>query len=441
MATITIGENFSETGKLLKKISHKLELASDLDPLMELIGDARYVLLGEASHGTHEYYTWRTRLSKRLIAEKGFSFIAVEGDWPDCYRVNRFIKGYDNAGTTAIDVLKEFNRWPTWMWANWEIVQLVEWLQKHNKNFPANKRTGFYGIDVYSFWESMEFLLQYLKQKDPETLKAAEKVVQCFEPYGKDEGRSYARATYASLASCEDEIVQMLSRLRKNIAKYNTDYEAVFSASQNALVAVNAEKYYRAMVKAGAESWNIRDTHMVDTLSRLMEFHGPKAKAIVWEHNTHIGDARATDMKREGMVNVGQLVKEQSDALGVVRVGFGSYKGSVIAGREWGAPLQRMKIPPARDGSWEKLLHDTGKKNMLLLSRDLAKEKVFQKKFDHRAIGVVYNPEFERYGNYVPSLIPERYEAFIFLDETMGLHPLQVKDNPDQIPETYPWGE
>lgn len=435
-------KNAEKITDYIKENSFELNDSSDLDPLMDAIGDSNYVLLGEASHGTHEYYTWRTRITKRLISEKNFSFIAVEGDWPDCYRLNRYIKGYNEAGKSAREVLHEFNRWPTWMWANWEIIALAEWLRKHNKDIPANRRVGFYGLDVYSLWESMESIVKYLKQKDPKTLKVAENVLACFEPFRSDEGQSYARATYhSSLDSCREEVAAMLAEIRSRMPQYNTDHEAVFSAEQNALVTVNAEHYYRTMIGRDAASWNIRDKHMMDTLNRLMNFHWPKAKAIVWEHNTHIGDARATDMKSDGMTNVGQLAKEQHEDEGVFRVGFGSYKGNVVAGSMWGGTMQKMKVPPAIDGSWEDILHNTGTENKLILSDSLKHCDELWHPLGHRAIGVVYHPKHEQFGNYVPSIIPLRYEAFIYLDETMALHPLHIKPDGHQIPETYPWGD
>jgi erythromycin esterase len=424
----------------LNKVCLPLVNYADLDPLLELIGEARYVLLGEASHGTHEYYTWRTHISKRLIAEKGFNFIAVEGDWPDCYRLNRYIKGYDEGGTEAKTVLEAFNRWPTWMWANWEVVALAEWMRKHNKDLPANRRVGFYGLDVYSLWESMDAVIKYLEKNDPLALKSAQQVLKCFEPFDRNEGTAYAHATYVSPFSCEEEVVHLLAEIRRKLPQYNSDYEAVFSTEQNALVAVNAERYYRSMIKGGAASWNVRDYHMMETLNRLMDWHGKKSKVIVWEHNTHIGDARATDMRREGMVNVGQLAKQEHSAEGVIRVGFGSNQGTVIAGREWGAQMKRLQVPPAVEGSWENILHNAGMKNQLFLSHHLAGNDFFKSDFGHRAIGVVYNPEFEKYGNYVPSKMTERYEAFIYLDKTSALHPLHITPDGHQMPETYPFG-
>jgi erythromycin esterase len=424
-----------ETIDHLKTISHKIENAADLDPLLEEIGDARYVLLGEASHGTHEYYTWRTHISKRLIAEKKFSMIAVEGDWPDCYRLNRYIKGYPGSGKSAKEVLRAFNRWPTWMWANWEVVALAEWLRKNNSRLPVDKMTGFYGLDVYSLWESLEAINEYLKKNDPETLKSVKKAMDCFEPFNVREGFSYADWSYGLSSSCRKEVEELLVEIRLKMHLNKDDPEAAFSTDQNAFIAVNAEHYYHVMMRGGDASWNIRDRHMSDTVDRLMHFHGKKSKIIIWEHNTHIGDARATNMKLSGLVNVGQILKEKHGKDGVVRVGFGSYEGTVIAGSHWGDEMEKMKTPPAILGSWEQLLHEAGPYNKLLFSKDLHDHKPI----GHRAIGVVYNPDRES-GNYVPSIISERYEAFIHIDKTNALHSLHVKPDEDQMPETYPWG-
>jgi erythromycin esterase len=420
----------------IKQVSHKLGEDKDLDVLINEIGDARFVLLGEASHGTHEYYTWRTRISKRLIKEKYFSMIAVEGDWPDCYRLNRYIKGYENSGESAKEVLKEFNRWPTWMWANWEIVALTEWLRKHNDTLPSNKRIGFYGLDVYSLWESIESIFLYLNKKDPVAFRSVQKAMDCFEPYNIKEGFSYAERSYGLSAGCEEEVVKLLADIRNRMPWFDTDNEAIFNAEQNALVAVNAERYYHAMLGGGDSTWNIRDRHMSETAERLMKFHGPDAKIVIWEHNTHIGDARATDMKRSGLVNIGQILKEKHDKQGIYRVGFGSYEGTVMAGYNWGTEMKKMTVPKAKQGSWENILHNAGTYDKLILSRDI---KNFEEPIGHRAIGVVYSPGSE-YGNYVPSVIPVRYEAFIYLDKTTALHPLHVMPDGLQMPETYPWG-
>lgn len=423
----------------LKEKSHILEDRKDLQPLFDRIGDAQLVLLGEASHGTHEYYTWRSYISQRLIKEKGFQFIAVEGDWPDCYQLNRYIKNYPDAGKSSFEVLKQFNRWPTWMWANWEIVAFAEWLYNYNKPLSQNKKVGFYGLDVYSLWESMNSIIKYLKHVDPNALKFAEEAFKCFEPY-YDEGTSYARATQFVPELCKDEVIEMLQKIKDRLPQYNTDHENVFNLQQNAYVAVNAEKYYRTMIHGGSHSWNVRDNHMADTLDRLLQFHGSDAKAIVWAHNTHIGDARATGMTAEGMFNIGELVRLKHHEKGVVLVGFGSFEGEVIAGRTWGAPMKQIFVPSAKKRSWEYFLHKAGQENKLLLMDDFVNYQLMENFIGHRAIGVVYNPEYEKYGNYVPSILPLRYDAFIYIDHTHALHPLHIEPDGHQIPETYPFG-
>jgi erythromycin esterase len=342
---------------------NKLENSKDLDILLDRIGDSQFVLLGEASHGTSEFYRWRTEITKRLIDEKEFSFIAVEGDWPDCYKVNRYIKGFpdseSNNSKSAYDILYSFNRWPTWMWANKEIMELVEWLKsfndqkkqkqqdRSNSNFiPTKKLVGFYGLDLYSLWESMEAILQYLKKIDPNAVKNAIEAYNCFEPYGKDV-ENYARATAFVPENCEDEVIEMLISLRSKMDDYSRKKDHVngekeeeyFNAEQNAITAKDAEFYYRTMIRGDVKSWNIRDTHMMETLERLIAFHedgnnnDSNSKAIVWAHNTHIGDARATDMSKDNMINLGQLVRERKNKNNTVLIGFGTYKGSVIAAK------------------------------------------------------------------------------------------------------------
>lgn len=416
-----------------EKIVH-ISTSEDLDPLMERIGDARFVLLGEASHGTHEYYTWRTAITKRLIQEKNFNFIAVEGDWPDCYRVNRFIKGYSDQNKTAKDVLHNFRRWPTWMWANWEIAALMEWLKTYNSSkFPD--KVGFYGLDVYSLWESLEMLNDYLKKHDPASFDIVQKITECFETFGNNE-QIYAQ--FASKLSCKNDILNLLKEVIKKSPLYNEDPEAPMNAIQNSQVLLEAENYYSSMLSADKISWNIRDKHMVDTLNRLIEFHGPESKAIVWEHNTHIGDARFTDMKSSGMFNTGQLVREMYPAHEVVLVGFGSHSGKVIAGRSWGAPMEEMIVPEAITGSLENYLHlKYGTDQLIVFDRNKGDDE-FGKTIPHRAIGVVYHPNNE-FHNYVPSLINKRYDCFIYIDETNALHPLHMKPDKKEVPATYPF--
>jgi erythromycin esterase len=416
---------------------------SDLDPLIERIGDATYVLLGEATHGTSEFYEWRAALSRRLIEERGFSFVGVEGDWPDCYRVNRYAKSYADSGDSARDVLHAFERWPTWMWANREVAEFAEWLRDHNRRLSPERQAGFYGLDVYSLWESMHAVVGYLESVDPALARAARAAYGCFEPYAED-AQQYARATAIVPTTCEREAVAVLGALRRKATEYSEDgRDAFFNAEQNALVAKNAELYYRTMVRGGPTSWNVRDSHMVETLERLMVHHGPAAKAIVWEHNTHIGDARFTDMARGGMFNVGQLVRQEHDADDVVLVGFGTHRGTVVAGEEWGAPMRRMRVPPAREGSFEHALHVSDAGDMLLLFNGTDDGGItgLEEPIGHRAIGVVYDPRHEHWGNYVPTIVPRRYDAFIHIEETVGVDALHMPVLVDgEPPETFPSG-
>ena len=417
---------------------YKLNTAQDLTPLLEDIGDASIVMLGEASHGTHEYYTWRTAISKRLIEEKGFSFIAVEGDWPDCYKINRFVKGYTDAGSEVLDVLHHFDRWPTWMWGNWEVAALADWLRQHNSPKAANNKVGFYGLDVYSLWDSMREMVTYLEKEDPQTAQTVKQAIRCFQPY-EDNEHAYARVSLTE-HSCRDKVLALLKEVRSKAQYLDGDREAGFNTEQNALIAVNAEKYYRSMMGFDNESWNVRDTHMMETLHRLMQFHGPQAKAIVWEHNTHIGDARATSMKSAGMINIGQLARQQYGPEKVYLIGFGSYAGSVIAGDAWGAPMQELEVPEARTGSIEYELHQQSSKDRFILFSQEGDNNLYSQRIPHRAIGVVYDPDREKYGNYVPTIMSQRYDAFVYIDETTALHPLGYPERGHKIPETYPFG-
>jgi erythromycin esterase-like protein len=427
----------------LARVAKPLGSAKDLDPLMDTIGDSRYVLLGEASHGTSEFYTWRTEISKRLIEERGFSFIAVEGDWPDCYRVNRYAKCLADSGSSAEEVLHAFERWPTWMWANREVVDLVEWMRAHNEKKKPNERSGFFGLDVYSLWESMRAVVEYLEKVDPQLALSAKRAYNCFEPYAED-AQEYARATAIVPTSCEREAVAVLKELHTRAPRFIEDSsERFFDAEQNALVARNAELYYRTMVRGGPASWNVRDRHMVETLTRLMRHHGAGAKAIVWEHNTHIGDARFTDMARAGMLNVGQVVRESHAEDGVVLVGFGTHRGTVIAADEWGAPMERLRVPPAREDSFEHALFEAGVGDSLFVfdGSDNGGVTGLDEPLGHRAIGVVYDPDHERWGNYVPTIVPGRYDAFLYIEETRAVDPLHMAIKVDgELPETYPSG-
>ena len=404
----------------------------DLDPLIAEAGNKRIVLLGEASHGTHEYYTWRTAITRRLIEEKGFGFVAVEGDWPDCYRVNRYVKGFDNKGKNPDDVLRGFQRWPTWMWANWEVAALLEWMRSFNRK--KSEKAGFYGLDVYSLWESMDVLYEYLKVNDPSAAAIVEKAISCFAGSSRNEQR-YALNSLSQ--PCREQVIKLLREMKRKSRSYNHDPEAELNTLQNAHVAVEAEKYYSNMVRFDDNTWNIRDRHMMDTLNRLLGFYGKDAKAVVWEHNTHVGDANFTDMAANGMFNMGQLAREQYPANCFI-VGFGSYAGTVMAASSWGAPMQEMELPEAAPGSIEDLLHSESSDDRLMIFSQMGKYSLPEAKVPHRAVGVVYDPLIENY-NYVPSLMSRRYDAFVYLDETRALHPLHVTAEPGLVPDTYPF--
>jgi len=418
---------------------HPLRSEKDLDVLMEQIGDARVVLLGEASHGTAEYYTWRTAISKRLIQEKGFDFIAVEGEWADSYRVNNFIKGGKQDSAAVVQLLKQYNRWPTWMWGNYEVASLVHWLNNYNQAQGTNNKIGFFGLDVYCLWESMAELMPHIKNADPAIQQAANKVHNCFQPYSAD-AYQYALAVRDASASCKGETNRLWQSIKKVTGDDVAKNEQGFLMQQNALVALNGENYYRTMVSDDAASWNIRDQHMNLTLKRLLQLHGKNSKAIVWEHNTHVGDAKYTDMSRAGQTNVGELARKEYGENNVFIVGFGSYQGTVIAADNWGSDIKVMNVPEAKEDSWEYILHQLSIPDKIILSKDIRNNRDLNRWIGHRAIGVVYHPQREQFGNYVPSILPRRYDAFIFIDKTTALHPLQTPVNTKEPPDTYPWG-
>jgi erythromycin esterase len=408
----------------------------DLDALVDRVGDARVVMLGEASHGTHEYYAWRAAISRRLIEEKGFSFVAVEGDWPDCDRVDRAVRRLSDAPADPREALLAFERWPTWMWANEEVVDFTRWLRARNATADEAARVGFHGLDVYSLWESLREILTYLREHDPDQVPAALAAYRCFEPYAEDP-QQYALATRFVPTSCENHVIDLLVGLRQRAA---ADGAGRFGLWQNAEVVAGAERYYRAMVRGGRESWNVRDRHMDDTLDRLLTHYGPQAKAIVWAHNTHVGDARATDMADVGEVNVGQLARQRHGADRVVLVGFGTYQGTVVAGAAWGAPMEVMPVPPARRNSLEEVLHAAAPAQALFVFPQGDRPDVLTDELDHRAIGVVYHPRRERYGNYVPTVLGDRYDAFCWLDRSQAVRPLHLRAADVREPETFPSG-
>ncbi|GAA4851735.1 hypothetical protein GCM10023310_33150 [Paenibacillus vulneris] len=422
----TIQANRTKIIEEIQKLSRPLAGPDAMNPIIEAAGASRFVLLGEASHGTSEFYKLRSELTQRFIQDKGFRFIAVEGDWPSCFIVNRYIKGLPGAASNAEEALQDFHRWPAWMWANQEILELVEWLKSFNAERPLAERVGFYGLDVYSLWESMEQIVSYLERTGSPHVQKAKAAFECFDPYGR-EGQSYGMSASLFSEGCEEEVVQLLAKLRTERSRTQDPEEAALDAEINGLVAMHAEQYYRAMITKDVESWNIRDRHMVEALKRIAAFYGPDAKAIVWEHNTHIGDARATDMAADGMINVGQLLREEYGPHEVFAVGFGTHHGTVMAGRAWGEDAEVMEVPEGIRDSWEDLLHRSGSgKDLMLMLRDVEEtSELMHSVIGHRAIGVVYHPQYER-GNYVPTKLPKRYDAFLFIDETKAVQPLAV---------------
>jgi erythromycin esterase len=429
----------AEIAAEIRSLARPLGTAHDLDALVDRVGGARFVGIGEASHGTHEFYQWRALLSRRLIEEHDFTWIGVEGDWPDCWRINRWVRGQDDQDLDAYALLARFERWPTWMWANHEVAEFLGWLRERNLARPARERVGFYGLDVYSLWDSLREIIDWLEANAPDAVPDALRAWRCFVPYGEDPQR-YAWSTRLVPQTCEADVVALLVEVRRRTQARAVDDEDAFDAAQNAEVAAEAEHYYRIMVRGDQQSWNIRDQHMVATIDRLAGHLGPRSKGLVWEHNTHIGDARATDMARDGLVNVGQLLRDRYGTGEVALVGFASYRGTVMAAGGWGVPEQVLTVPDARIGSHEDLLHRAvGRPAVLVFSDDRAGPWL-SSWLGHRAIGVVYQPGRE-HGNYVPTRMGGRYDALLWFEETTALRPLHHEARPaEQEYETEPTG-
>jgi erythromycin esterase-like protein len=424
--------------------------ASDYNPLLDLIGDARVVLLGEASHGTHEFYRERDRITRRLIEEKGFTAVAVEADWPDAYRVNRWIRG-TGQDRTALDSLGGFLRFPRWMWRNRDVLTFVEWLYQHNRRrASASRPVGFYGLDLYSLFASMEEVIRFLEDVDPEAAARARYRYGCFDAFGEN-SQAYGYATEFGLTrSCEDQAVQQLVELQRRATELAQrdgliPEDELFYTEQNARLVKNAEEYYRTMFRGRVESWNLRDGHMAETLDALiahLDRKSGRTKVVVWEHNSHIGDARATAMGDMGEWNIGQLSRERfgSDA---VLVGFSTYQGTVTAASDWDAPAERKRVRPGLPGSFEALFHGAGQRNFLLtLRHDSRLEESLSERRLERAIGVIYHPETERVSHYFEARLPEQFDAVIHLDETRAVEPLDRTAGWDdgEPPETFPTG-
>lgn len=428
-------------------VSSSLE---DYDPLLDLIGDARLVLLGEASHGTHEFYRVRAAITERLIAEKGFRAVAVEADWPDAYRINRYVRARSQDGE-AVDALGDFQRFPAWMWRNADVLDFVGWLRGFNDEIASDERkVGFYGLDLYSLHASMAAVLDYLDHVDPEAAARARFRYSCFEDFGEDSQAYGYAATYGMTKSCEEEVVSQLIDLRRHANEYlqhdgRPAADEQFYVEQNARLVKNAEQYYRSMFQRQASSWNLRDRHMTETLEALLAHFEPweqRAKIVVWEHNSHLGDARATEMGTSGQLNVGQLVRERHgrDAL---LVGFTTHHGTVTAATNWGGPAERKQVRPALEGSYEALFHkELPAQALLLLRGDGELATALRQPRLERAIGVIYRPESERISHYFKARLADQFDAVFHFDETRAVEPLERSTQWEggETPETFPSG-
>lgn len=422
----------------------------DFDPLLKRAANASVVLIGEASHGTHEFYATRALITQRLIAEHGFTAVAVEADWPDAYRANRWVRG-ESDDQSAEDSLRDFVRFPRWMWRNTEVSRFLEWLRDHNAARDPRSRAGFYGLDLYSLHASIAKVLEYLSGVDPEAAERARARYACFDHFGEDP-QAYGYAASLSLtAPCEQEVVQQLIELRRQAAEYlqrdgRVAADAQFFAEQNARLVRNAEAYYRNMFLGRVSSWNLRDRHMSETLEALiahLESLGVGAKVVVWAHNSHLGDARATQMGENGELNLGQLVRQRHgrDAL---LVGFSTYTGSVTAADDWGDPARRMRVRNALPDSYEALLHEVEEPDFLL---DITENEDVSEALDterlERAIGVIYRPQTERWSHYFRARLSRQFDLMLHYDRTRALEPLDERSGwagAEDLPETYPEG-
>jgi erythromycin esterase-like protein len=420
----------------------------DLDGLVDLIGEARFALIGEASHGTHEFYRLRADLTKRLIAERGFTTVAVEADWPDAYQVNNYVR---NVGTdrSAEEALSGFRRFPAWMWRNEVVVEFAEWLREYNARLPrAAVAAGFYGIDLYSLNTSIEAVIEYLDRVDPDAAQRARDRYSCFEFFSRDTDTYGYLTSLGAAEPCEDEVVEQLVDLQRRTAEVASQdghiaEDAAFYAEQNARLVKNAEAYYRSMFRGRVSSWNLRDRHMVETLHELVAHHerqGRQPKVVVWAHNSHLGDARATEMGDGGEWNVGQLVREAhgDDA---VLIGFSTHTGTVTAATDWGGHSQTKQVVPSLPDSYERLFHDTGIERFWLNLRDDDRlAGILRQPRLERAIGVIYRSETERVSHYFQARLASQFDAVIHIDETTAVRPVErLAPLPEHdLPATFP---
>ncbi len=426
------------------RAAHPLALIeddADYSALLNEIADARVVLIGEASHGTSDFYRERARITRKLITERNFSAVAVEADWPDAYRLNRFVRNESNDPGPR-EALSGFRRFPAWMWRNLEVVDFAAWLRELNRS--RSQATGFYGLDLYSLYSSAQEVLRYLERTDPEAAARARYRYSCFDHFGEDTQAYGYAASFGMTESCEQAVIEQLTELRRKALELaSQDGQSArsefFSAEQNARLVRNAEQYYRTMFSGRVNSWNVRDRHMAETLDRLLEHLGPESKIVVWAHNSHLGDARATEMGRHGELNLGQLVREKYGNSSFL-LGFTTYSGEVTAASGWREPAERKIVRRALDGSWEALFHDTTLGDFLLPLRDPAVRRALSTPLLERAIGVIYRPETERLSHYFESSIVDQFDAVIHIDRTRALIPLEktVPWEQGEVPETYP---
>lgn len=424
--------------------------SNDYDALLDSIGDAPVVLIGEASHGTHEFYRERAKITRRLIEEKGFQAVAVEADWPDAYRVNRYVRGM-SGDDDAVESLAGFQaRVPTWMWRNADVLDFVGWLRSFNETVAdEDARAGFYGIDLYSLFSSIEAVIRYLERVDPEEALRARRRYSCFDHFG-EEAQAYGYATAAGVADpCRDEVVNQLAALRRRASELASRDGAIprdefFYAEQNARLVANAEEYYRSMYGGRVSSWNLRDRHMAETIDALAAHlgRGKAARIVVWAHNSHLGDARFTEMGQQGELNVGQLVRERYGDDSYL-IGFSTYTGTVTAADDWDDPAQRKRVRPGLPGSYEEVLHQVSTSPFYLTFRgDSAAAEELREPRLQRAIGVIYRPETERQSHYFHAQLPFQFDAMLHFDETRAVEPLErtARWHSGEVPETYPSG-
>jgi erythromycin esterase-like protein len=422
----------------------------DYDALLEQIGDARVVLLGEASHGTAEFYRERARITRRLIEERGFTIVAVEADWPDAYRVNRWVRG-EGEDRSAVQSLDDFQRFPRWMWRNRMVLEFVEWLREHNDTLAAERRAGFYGLDLYSLFASIEAVLELLGRVDPEAARRARQRYACFDHFGEDTQAYGYGAEFGLTPSCEADAIAQLVELQRGAAQLSrrdgtAARDELFVAEQNARLVKNAEEYYRMMFRGRVESWNVRDRHMAETLEALLERLGrPDApsRAVVWAHNSHLGDARATSMGEDGEWNLGQLVRERFSPSEALSVGFTTHVGTVTAAEDWGEPAELMRVRPSLPGSIERTFHEVGIPGFYLSLRGTGTAQMLAGRRLERAIGVIYRPRTERLSHYFGADLPAQFDAVIHFDQTRAVEPLDLTSGwteAREAPETYPSG-